>query len=417
VERRTVPSTHDQTTNVYVARQPILDAAGAVFGYELLYRSGHLADACSDSSDVTAVRALNDAVLAVGLETLTGGLPAFINMTRHLLLSDVVPLLASEAVVIEVLETVSVDDEVFEKCRDLHAHGYRLALDDFVPGSPAERLLPFACIVKVDVLAIDEPSRRQLRRTLPPRIKLLAEKVETHEMYAESRDSGYEYFQGYHFCRPTTFATGKISSKRLASAQLLAALNQPRVTTRIVEDLIKRDPSLIYRVLRCVNSAAFGVKREVQSIHQAVMLLGLDRVRQWASIWAMAGLNDNAGSELVSIAVLRARTCELLIQERHGQDDGAGFFLLGLCSLLDVMLGRPMTEAVDAMPIAPGVRAALLGTRNHERLVLDAVIAYERGQWAAAGELAAAAGLPTDSLATAYADALQWVHDLQQAAA
>lgn len=403
--------------SVYIARQPILDTAGAVFGYELLYRSGIQAETCTDASDVTAVRALNDAVIALGLETLTGGLPAFINMTRHLLLGDFVSLLSPNAVVLEVLETVTVDAEVFEVCKDLHSRGYRLALDDFVPGSDAEQLLPFAGIVKVDVLAIPEASRRQLRRTLPAHIKLLAEKVETREMYAESRDAGYELFQGYHFCRPTTFAAGAISSKRLASAQLLAALNQPGVTTRSIEDLIKRDPSLTYRVLRCVNSAAFGVKRRVQSIHQAIVLLGLDRVRQWASIWAMAGLNDNARSELVSIAVLRARTCELLARDRPGQDDAAAFFLLGLCSLLDVMLGRPMAEAVDAMPIAVSVCDALLGEANEERMILDAVIAYERGQWELSRELSASAGLESHSLPAAYADALQWAHGLQQAAA
>jgi EAL and modified HD-GYP domain-containing signal transduction protein len=407
----------DAREGAYVARQPILNAGGKVFGYELLYRAAAADSSCQETLDIAAARVLNDAVLTLGLDTLTGGKRAFINLTRHLLLSDFATLLPPSAVVLEVLETVVIDGEVIEAVRRLRGLGYSIALDDFTPGSDAEALMPFSTYVKIDVLATAPDQCLQLRQSLPPTITLLAEKVESAAMFDDMRAASFTLFQGYYFCRPRTFAAGALTARHLAYSRLLAALSRPDASINTIEDLIKHEASLAFRVLRCINSAAFGIRREIRSIRQALVLLGLDQVRKWALVWGLAGLNMGTTPELVTVAILRARCCELIAQTMMTRDEAAEYFLLGLCSVLDAMLGRSMAEMLDELPLSATIRAALLGDQNTARLILDTVIAYERGRWDEATSLAILAGARPEQLPLAYADALRWARELSQTAA
>ena len=413
----TPPLNRDLRGGAYVARQPILNASGKVFGYELLYRAAAADLSCEETRDVAAARVLNDAVLTLGLDTLTGGKRAFFNVTRHLILSDFATLLPPSAVVLEVLETVAVDDDVIAACERLRGLGYSLALDDFTRDSGAEALLPYVTYVKVDVLATSPAERRRMTRSLPPHIMLLAEKVESAAMFEEVRAADFKLFQGYYFCRPKTVATGALSARHVAYSRLLAALSRPDVTVSTIEELIKHEASLTFRVLRCINSAAFGIRREIRSIRQALVLLGLDQVRKWALVWGLAGLNAGTTPELVTVAILRARCCELVAQDLVSDDEASEYFLLGLCSLLDAMLGRPMEEVVEELPLSSNVRQALLGEENTARLVLDAVTAYERGSWDVAAVLSLRAGSHPGRLPSAYSDALKWARQLSHTAA
>lgn len=404
----------DSRTVLCVARQPILNRARRVYGYELLYRDLPNATVCEDGgTNIASSRVLADAVLAVGLDRLTAGKPAFINFTRSLLLSGAGILLPPTAMVIEILENVDVDKDVINACRQLQARGYSLALDDFVPGSSAEKLLPHVKFVKVDVLTTKTMERARLAVRLKALgIRLIAEKVETQEMADAVLGQGYTLLQGYHFCRPTTFNAPALKACRIAHMRLFAALSQDNLSLDKLEDLIKHDVSLSYKVLRSVNSAAYGIHREVTSVRQALVLLGLDYIRKWASVWALAGLNDGGTTETVSVALLRARCCEMLDAAAGADDNGQGSFLLGLCSLLDVIVGRPMADVLEEMPLSSTTRAALLGDENRDRAMLDAVIAYERGEWEKSYELVAKLGLPDSALPTAYADALRWAREL-----
>jgi EAL and modified HD-GYP domain-containing signal transduction protein len=405
----------DARNAVCVARQPILDQLGRVYGYELLYRAGTDAIDCTASGDLAGARVLSDAVLTLGLDALTCGRPAFVNFTRSLLLGEAGTLLPRDSTVIEIREDVAIDAEVMAACRSLHAKGFALALDDFVPGSPAEALLPFVRFVKVDVLQTTADVRASLATRLRPRgVRLIAEKVETAEMAAQALAVGYRLFQGYYFCRPTTFAATPMPARRLAYMGLLGALNRQDMTVDELEDLVKHDVSLSYRVLRSVNSWLYGLRNEVTSIRHALILLGLDQIRKWASVWALAGLNSSGTQETVTVALLRARCCELLGNALLGPEEGASYFLLGLCSLLDVILGRPMADALAEMPLAAEINDALLGTANRPREVLDAVVAYEQGKWEEAALAMARLNLPVATLPDVYADALRWARELSK---
>jgi EAL and modified HD-GYP domain-containing signal transduction protein len=282
-------------------------------------------------------------------------------------------------------------------------------LDDFVPGSPAEALLPYARFVKVDVLALSEADRRAVANRLKSAtLHLIAEKVETAEMRDAALAEGYSLFQGFYFCRPTTLTSEALPARRLAYLQLLGALTDRRLTIDRLEELVKRDASLSVRVLRSVNSAAFHLHQRLQSVRQALVLLGIEQIRKWASVWALAEMNDGGTPEIATTAVLRARCCEILGTELVGPAAGSGYFLLGLCSLLDAILRRPMEAAIADLPLQDDVRDALLGEPNLPRHVLEAVIAYESGHWDVAEPAAAALQLAADALPAAYRDALRW---------
>ena len=396
----------------FVSRQPILDLNGKVFGYELLHRAKDDANA-----EGAGARGLTDVVLDMGLETLTQGKPAFLNFNRDLLLSDAGTLLPAKKSVIQLRRGVEVDDAVVSACQTLHTAGYRLALD-FVSDPEGERLLPFMKFVKIDVRSMSLGAAAALVKRLGSGdVRAIAEKVETAEAFAAAKAAEFTLFQGYYFCQPTNLQTSALPGRRLAYLQLLSALRQPDVGVRQIEELVKHDVSLSYRVLKCVNSAAYGLRSEVTSIKQALIMIGVEPIRKWVSVWSIAGLNTEGPSELVSVSLLRARCCELLGRQLGGHSGDSELFLLGLCSLLDAILNRPLADALADLPLSADIRAALMGEANTARAVLDVVVAYESGNWDEALEKGQSLGLPEDAAAIAYADALSWARELSRAAA
>lgn len=409
--------TLDTRDTVCVVRQPILDQAGRVFGYELLYRE-ETPEAETDSPDLAGARVITDAVLSLGLDTLTDGLPAFIPFSRELLVKDAGTLLPAASAVLELPVGLQPDDEALDVCRRLHGAGYRLAINGLSPQVQLDAFLPFVKFMRVDVGRLSEAQRRALPNQYEPRgVRLIATSVETFASARELQAAGYTLFQGYYFCKPDKVGTEALPGRRLAYLNLLTALNKPNVNISEIEDLVKHDLTLSYRVLRCINSASFGLRREVTSIRQALVMLGIGQIQRWASVWSMAGLNSGGTSETVSMAIIRARSCELLGNRLLGDEVGSEYFLLGLCSLLDSMLHRPMADALAEVPVPETIKAALLGEPNVARSVLDAVIAYERGEWDLASDAASQALFDPDMLPAVYADALRWARELSRAGA
>lgn len=328
------PVSADQAHRVFIARQPIVDRRGRVFGYELLYRRTGVDLSCNRPGELVSAEVLTHALLSLGLDTLTGGRPAFVNFSEDLLLSGIGTLLTPSATVIEVLEGVHANTDVVAVCRQLHAAGFAIALDDFVEGSDAEALLPFARFVKVDVLNTPADALGRIaKRFLPRGVRLIAEKVEDQETVERARAAGYLLFQGYHFCRPTTISGGAVTPSRLAQVQLLAALADHDITIDRLETIVAHDVALTYRILRCLSSAAYGISRRIDSVRQALVLLGIDHVRKWAVVWSLAALNSGGAPEILTIALVRARCCELLGQELdEAGGEGTFFSACARCS-------------------------------------------------------------------------------------
>ncbi|MFZ0951150.1 MAG: HDOD domain-containing protein [Candidatus Sulfotelmatobacter sp.] len=402
------PGTH------FVARQPILTTDEKVFGYELLFRDGIEDFFRSPDSDAASRSTLNSSML-LGLDVLCDGRRAFVNCTREILLKDYVTLLPPGQTVVEVLETVPADDLVVAACRRLKEAGYMIALDDFALGDPREPLIDLADIIKVDLRVMSAGDAAEMvQRYGPWRCRLLAEKVETREEFIASKRAGFLYFQGYFFRRPEILTAHEIPANRLNYLRMLTAVSQPELDVRHIENLVKGEASLCYRLLRYLNSAAFGFASEIHSVRHALSILGEREVRRWIRLVASLGAGQDKSSDLVLAALVRARFCELLSPKiQHGDSD---FFLLGMLSLMDTILEIPMKQVLDNVPIDQQCKAVLLGATSPLRPFYQLMLAQESGEWAAVKELTTQLHLSEDDVPAAYWQAMQWARQVSSGA-
>lgn len=406
------PTTPPQTERAFIARQPIFDAARAVWAYELLFRDGGGNRFDCDDGDTASFHTLNNALNLIGLKRLTGGRPAFINFTRKLLIERAWELLQPADCVIEVLETVQPDAEVVEACQELRAAGYRLALDDFVFSPEFEPLLQLAQVVKVDFLNTPAKAREALvQRCHKQGIQLLAEKVETPDQFAEARDAGYRWFQGYFFCTPEVLATRDMRASRLVYTRFLAELNRIDLDFDELEAIVQQDSSLSLKLLRYLNSAEKGVRQKVESIKQALVLLGQEPLRKWGSLVALTGLGDDKPSELLTACLIRARFCEVVGGKLRLADSGS-LFVMGLLSGLNAVMDQPMREVLGDLPLSDSIKQALLGRSTTLGKLFRLTRGCELGQWERVIELSGQLGLDPADAAEAHRDAILWADEI-----
>jgi c-di-GMP-related signal transduction protein len=394
----------------FVARQPILTREEQVFGYELLFRDG--VENYFRATDMeAAARSTLDSSLLMGLDVLCDGRRAFVNCTREVLLKDYVMLLPSSHTVAEILETVPPDDQVLAACQRLKEAGYQIALDDFVANDPRESLADFADIIKVDMRRTTPGERVALVKQFGPwRSRMLAEKVETRPEFLEARNAGFLYFQGYFFRRPEVIAAREVPVNRVNYLRMLQAVAKPEIDSREIEEVIKGEASLCYRLLRYMNSAAFGFSNEIHSIRHALSLLGEREVRRWVRLVAMMGAGKDKASDLVSSALVRARFCELLSPKiQHGDSD---LFFMGLLSVMDVILEMPMSKVLEKVPVDQETKSLLSGGASRLRPLYQLMLARESGEWKDSSEFARQLGLSESEVAEAYWQALQWARQM-----
>ena len=396
----------------FIARQPIFDPSEQVYGYELLFRSGPENRYNAEDGDAATLDVV-DNFLTTSARTLTAGRKAFINCTRQFLVKDYATLLPKEQVIIEILEPIEPDAEVLAACRKLRAAGYAIALDDFVYAEKFRPFIEFANIIKID-FRLTAPTERQqaVPRFARQDLELLAEKVETRAEFAEARSSGYTYFQGYFFCKPQIVPTRHIPAYKLNYLRLLKAINKAELDRDEVVALIDREVSLCYKLLRLLNSPLFGFLSEIRSTRHALSLLGDHEVRKWASVAAVLGIAGNKPHELVLTSLTRGRCCELLAPKRGTRPEEQSMFLLGVFSLMDALLGRPISEVVSEIALPDPVRAAILGRPNRYWKTLELVKAIEGGKWSEVSELLAALRQEESKLANAYVEAVDWAQNV-----
>ena len=390
--------------DVFVGRQPIYTRQLDVFAYELLFRSGEVQQASFVDGTRATATVLVNAFVEIGLDTIVGAhTPALVNFTRDFLLQDYAAIFPPDRVVLEILENVTVDDDLIAAMRRLSAQGYRFALDDFIYHDHLQPLVELADLVKLDVHALDRTSlEAHVARLRPYAVKLVAEKVETQEVFRYCYDLGFEYFQGYFLCQPDVVKGQRRSAQHVATLSLLAKLQDPEIDIRELENLISPDASLSYNLLRVANAAFYRRRFAVESIQQAILRLGLRFIANMVSLFCLANVDDKP-HELLVTAMIRAKMCEQLA---HAMEPKRGntFFTVGLLSVLDVLLDQPMDEILNALPLTEDIARALLGYEGTLGAALRCVMAYERGYW----HEVTAIGLESEIIVKAYLDALAW---------
>ena len=389
----------------FVARQPILDLRGRVHGYELLYRKGTEA-AFSGDVELASRTVLDDTVL-FGVERFTGGTLAFINCTSETLTEDLVSVLPSEMAVLELLETVDPSPDLIAACVRLKAQGFRLALDDFVWEPRFAPLVELADYIKVDFLLTGAAERRELLQQLKgKKVVLLAEKVETQEEYKQACSEGFTLFQGYYFCRPELMKNHKVPSNSLCHFEILRLLQTDPIDWDKLSLSVKRDQSLTYRLLRLVNSVGYAVREEIESVRAAMILLGEEAFRRIAMLAIATELNTGRPPEILKMAMVRARFCELaaVLCAFSANEQ----YLLGMLSLLSAMLAVPMEELTPQLPLRKEILDALQGAINREGRMLAWLKGHESGDWSICEAIVASSGLRSEQVNHYYAEAVLW---------
>lgn len=397
--------------DIFVARQAIFNTNKQVVAYELLFRNNmtNAMDSQVDGYQATQSVIANSLVF-LGLDRLTGGKRAFINFTDRNLKDGSVKLLPSHIVSVEILENVEPTKALIHACKELKQLGYQLVLDDFVFHPRYQPLIDLADIIKVDfLLTTERQTRAAMRSLVPAHIQLLAEKVETEADYQQGLALGYTLFQGYFFCKPDIITHKSLPVTSLAQVMLLQAVNQAEYELENIEKIIKHDVSLTHKLLKYINSPGIGVTAKISSIRQAIVLLGANGIRNWATLVAMRELAAEKPAELFTLSLVRAKWCELLagaLGDAAVQNGNA--FLLGIFSLLDVILGQPMKVLLEELHLETDIEAALLGKGNKLFALLQVVRAYEQGDWQAVNAWCVAARMHGQQLAVFYQQAVCW---------
>ncbi|RZA07836.1 MAG: HDOD domain-containing protein [Moraxellaceae bacterium] len=391
-----------------LARQPIFDVEMKVVAYELLCRSSHLNQANFSNGDAASSQVLLTTFTELSIEKVVGKHRAFINFTRNLLQTP--PPFDRQRLVIEVLEGQRVDAAMLHSLKVLREQNYTIALDDFVLTPETQSLIPYADIIKLDVLQLNESQLIEHINYLKPfGIQLIAEKVETYEMLEFCKKVGFDLFQGYFLARPQIITGRKISDNKQLVLQLLAALNDPDIQIEKIEKMLARDSVLSFKLLRIVNSAAFGLARRVDSLKQAIMLLGINKIKNWVNILSMSNFNDKP-RELSVAAMARARMCEMIANKMLSKDKLDTFFTVGLLSTLDAFMDMPLISLLNSISLSDHINDAILDKLGDEGKVLEVVIHYEKGEWDKIDWIYLGQhGMTPDNVAQIYLDTLEWV--------
>lgn len=364
---------------IYVGRQSIYDRDFNVAAYELLYRSDSNNFVEVDDHGLATAELLSNVFTSIGFEDLVGDKTAFINMPREFLVGSFpIPEINSN-IVIEILEHVEPDEEVIEALLILKKRGYTLALDDYIFDPVHEPFLKIVDIIKLDVADIGiEQLSNKIAQLKKYNVKLLAEKVETVSEAEQCLAMGFDLFQGYYFSYPKIVSGRKISGNQVAIVELANKLHQSNVEVSKLTELISHDVALSYKLLRYVNSAMYGFERDITSIDETVFILGLDTLVRLVHV-VMAGSFSEDNAHILESALVRALMCEAMAVELGKKSEKGTYFMMGLFSRLDALLGVPLVDALEELPIGEDVKQALLDGSGELGTVLGLVVDYCEG--------------------------------------
>lgn len=400
---------------IFVARQPIFDTKERVWAYELLFRSSATANTSAltpEDVDKATATVITDG-FTLAFHGADKSKKAFINFPERLLLNDIVYALPKDICVIEIQENVQPTQELQNALQAIKSRGYTVALDNYMGADEQRGLLPYIDIVKVDMLAVKQRALQDVTRTVAAfSCRLLAEKIEDAEAYRTAEDYGFTLFQGYHFSRPETLIGSKAPTPIPTKLRLIQVLADDDFDIREATSALSSDPALCYRLLYFINSAAFSLRAKIQSVQQAVTLLGRQRLRLWLLAIVISEFDSSPRvQEAAYISLLRARYLESMAALHHNPLYPAEtMFLLGLFSKLDAVIGDSMTNLLQRITLASGLENALLGRPSAYLEWLDLAEAIEVGNWADVDAFLDHRNLDSEKSALIYSEAMNWAN-------
>jgi EAL and modified HD-GYP domain-containing signal transduction protein len=393
--------------DIFVARQPIYNHALEIAGYELLFRDAHSNTANFTDGAQASSRLIINTYMGIGLENIVGSNPAFINLTSDFFLDHQPIPMTREQVVLEVPTDILSDERVSSGVHQLYRDGYAISLDDFIYSEKHIPMLQAAEFVKIDIsLFTPEELAQQYELCAQHGVKVLAKKVEKHEEFQLCREIGFDCYQGYFFCQPDIVKGRNNSCNRGILLNILDRLQDPESTMEQIANIVTQDVELSYKLLRYINCANYALRREIDSVQEALVMIGIDMVRKWAVLILMSDYNEDKPQELSTVAMVRAHMCELLGSKIHGINPHQAF-TVGLFSTLDAVMDTPMIELLDTISLSSPIKFALLDYEGELGELLKQVMHYERGEWSE---------INTEKLSRAdysqsYLASVQWAND------
>lgn len=395
----------------HVARQPILDRDKNTIGYELLFRDGPKNTFPSIDPEEATSRLLSDHFLTTHYNTL-GELLGFVNFPYQSLLNMVPTLFPVKSLVIEILEDCPPTQELLEAIKKMSQLGYKIALDDFIPSNDWNPFLPYISIIKFDIRLVPILKAKLFMKKLQPsNIEFLAEKVETYEEFELAKLAGFQYFQGYFFSKPEIIQRKALQPSFLTIVNLLKEVAKPEMDFRCIENIIAKDISLSYKLLTFVNTSMM-TSSKIQSFRQALVYLGQQKLRKFISLVAIASTQASKPDYLYTLAILRARFCEVLSEQVHADITPGTGFLTGMFSVLDSLLDQPLESIIKEMPIEKESKLALIDGNGVLGQILALNKAYEMANWEQVITIAKELKLPNQAPTESYIEAVKWTADL-----
>lgn len=390
--------------DIYIGRQPIYDVKLNVVAYELLFRSGQVNQADVIDGDSATANVIVNAITEIGMDQLVGPHRAFVNLTHnHILQMAEQPMPElKDRLVLEVLEDVEAEPRIVAAVSKLAKEGFTIALDDFIYSESLQPLVDISDIIKIDLMALsDEELEAHVIKLADGKRKMLAEKVETQEEFDRCKELGFDYYQGYFFSKPQIIKGQSLPANKIAIIKLLAKLQDNESSSKELAQIISQDITMSVRVLRFINSAQFALGKEVESIQQAIMMLGRTTMRNLANLVTMSQIEDKP-HELLIISMIRAKMAENIAQLVN--TDKEVCFTTGLFSIIDTLMDQDMTSLIEGLPLAENIKAALLNKEGELGKILRCVLAYESGDWNNANY----DKLSIDEIRGCYLAALEW---------
>lgn len=396
----------------YAARQPILDQQKKLFAYELLFRDG-VSNVFPDiDEDEATSRIIEGSQVSYGIEDFTDNKPAFINFTLDTILKNYPTMMAPEAIVVEILETVQPGRRLLTAVKELKELGYTIALDDYEHKPVWKHFYPYIDIIKFDLRAMTMEEIADTLIELKPHshIDMLAEKVETLEEFEQCKKLGFKYFQGYFFSKPELVKAKNLSPAQMTLAELLYETSNEILDLPKITQIFERDINLSYKLLRYTNSAAFKRRAEISTIKQALVVLGQHELKKFLSLLFTAQVNNSKPEELLKMAMVRARFCELLAKD-NTQIDSAMAFLTGMMSLIDAILDESIDKIMEQLPLAAEIKNAIVKGEGQLAEILKLAIAFEKGDWEQESKLESVLNLTGKQITAKFAEAISWADD------
>ena len=396
----------------FIARQPILNSNGEIYGYELLFRSsGETENASFDSEMEAGATILNNMLSNFGQDWLLAGKNVFINVAEMTLFSDFVSLLDPKKTIFEITPMTVVTDSLIERVHQLKEDGFTFAFDDCALDPNKSALLPYCDVAKIDcqrtgMVGLNNEILNIKKISNSKNLNIIATKIESDNEFKSSQIAGANFFQGFYFEKPQTLKTKNLTPNAAALLQILN-LTRKEADCKLIEDALKKDVATSLKLLRYINSAGFGLRCEITSFKHAVQLLGYQKLTKWILL-LLATSNKNAPPALAKSAICRGKFMEIIGEHLFGKDDADNLFITGTFSLLDALLGVEMETVIPSLGLPDNINDALLEMTGPYFPFLMLAIATERGNSENIIEKASELGITADIANKALIDAVNW---------